>query len=333
MNPLLSRNLTAASLKNISDESLSEKITTLVKTERKITYEILTCIREVEARRLYAKLGYSSMFEFLTKHLHYSEGSAQRRLQSARLLTELPEFSAQVQSGELKLSQLAKAQVLMKQEEKSTQQRISKENKKEILEQILNKNSFETEKILHQALNIPVITQETITAQQDESVLLEHCLTSVQFAKLKQAKDLFSHVKHNPSMEELVELLCDFAISKKTPSPTEKVRKSTKPQSEEKSPALTQGFAVAAVKSNRSRSDSKPKKSRYISAKDKREVFRRAETCEYISPLTGKKCVSQYQPQTDHVIPVARGGGNELSNLRRLCRTHNLLEARRWGLN
>jgi 5-methylcytosine-specific restriction endonuclease McrA len=55
--------------------------------------------------------------------------------------------------------------------------------------------------------------------------------------------------------------------------------------------------------------------------------------CEYSDPVTGKKCDSNYQLQKDHIIPKAKGGSDDLTNFRTLCRTHNLSEARRWGLS
>jgi hypothetical protein len=56
-------------------------------------------------------------------------------------------------------------------------------------------------------------------------------------------------------------------------------------------------------------------------------VRRRAgDACEYHGP-SGKRCGSRFQTQTDHVIPVALGGTNDVTNLRLLCRTHNLLMA------
>ncbi|MNT72447.1 HNH endonuclease [compost metagenome] len=55
--------------------------------------------------------------------------------------------------------------------------------------------------------------------------------------------------------------------------------------------------------------------------------------CEFVNPINGKRCNGVYQLQVDHKIPVALGGSDEFSNLRILCRTHNLLEAKRYGLN
>ncbi len=44
---------------------------------------------------------------------------------------------------------------------------------------------------------------------------------------------------------------------------------------------------------------------------------------------SGEVCGSEFQVQGDHKIPVAKGGRSVLSNLRLLCRLHNVLAARR----
>jgi 5-methylcytosine-specific restriction endonuclease McrA len=62
-------------------------------------------------------------------------------------------------------------------------------------------------------------------------------------------------------------------------------------------------------------------------------VFQKAHhCCEYTDPRTKQRCGSKFYLEIDHIRPVALGGDNGLSNLRLLCRTHNALAARRWGL-
>lgn len=71
----------------------------------------------------------------------------------------------------------------------------------------------------------------------------------------------------------------------------------------------------------------------YIQRSVKRELLRRAKNCcEYVDRKSNKRCSSVYQLQVEHIRPIALGGGNESSNLRILCRTHNALMARKGGL-
>ncbi|MEZ0391515.1 MAG: hypothetical protein ACAH59_04825, partial [Pseudobdellovibrionaceae bacterium] len=95
---------------------LDQKLKTLVRTERKITYEILLLIQTLDVTRGFRELGYSSLFEYLTKEVGYSEGSAQRRISSARLMKECPQVETEIQTGGLNLTQISLAQVAFRQE-------------------------------------------------------------------------------------------------------------------------------------------------------------------------------------------------------------------------
>src|SRR5688572_10959532 len=100
-----------------SNEFLLQKTKELAQREREITLEILHHLREVERRHLYAEIGYSSLYEYCTKELKYSEASAQRRISSMRLLRELPELEEKVELGNLTLSAISQAQTFFRHEE------------------------------------------------------------------------------------------------------------------------------------------------------------------------------------------------------------------------
>jgi hypothetical protein len=52
------------SLKSLSDRNLLNQLTSLVKKEKDLTCEILLHLIEVENRKVYRSLGYSSMFVY-----------------------------------------------------------------------------------------------------------------------------------------------------------------------------------------------------------------------------------------------------------------------------
>lgn len=48
--------------------------------------------------------------------------------------------------------------------------------------------------------------------------------------------------------------------------------------------------------------------------------------CTWVGP-SGRRCGATYHLEIDPIVPFARGGGHEPSNLRVLCRAHNRLAA------
>lgn len=300
------------------------RLTERVKSERKITDEVLQDILLMESLMDYAELGYPSMFEYLVRGQKYSEGSAQRRLSAARLLKDIPEIQLKIQEGSLNLTQLVKLSIAVKQEQKVTGAKVSTRQKKDLLQKIENKNGIETEKLLTQELQYTPKIQEKVIPQ-DKDYFLTLKLTAQQYAKLKKAQSFLSHSHYEGGFAEIIETLCDKLIQSKERNSQQGKSVSDKILSKTEPPTAT-----TAVKNTYSKVD---KKRIYIPVPIQRKVFQRSKyCCEYVSSVTGHRCNSTYQLQIDHIVPIAKGGGNEIENLRNLCRTHNLSEARRMGL-
>lgn len=293
-------------LTRISNHELLGRLEKLAKTERKITHLVLWHINEMESRKLYAELGFGSMYEYLTKHLGYGESSAYRRIQSARLVKQIPHLSEKLEDGSLNLTQLTQVQKCLKEEKKAGGS-VCLSKTAEILEKLENKSNFETQKVLALEFNQPIQMHEVTKPQQNNSVRLEITFTEEQMTTLQQAKDLFSHSLPEASWAEVITSLAQKQIGK--------VKGKNKV-----TPRATRGFCVK-------------QKRKYMTLATRRTLLERANNCcEYIDPISGRKCENHYQLQVDHRMPVACGGVNELENLRVLCRTHNLLAARQWGL-
>jgi len=307
-------------------QSLHFQLSDLVKSERKITHEILLCIQQIDQTKAYAELGYPSLFEYLVKEQKYSEGAAQRRISSARLLRELPEIEKKVQEGNLNLTQLSKLATATNQDQKTTGKKVSTEQKRELLEQMENKTGFETEQLLNQNFECNLKPKKEITPRK-QAYELHLKLTPEQYEKLKKAQSLLSHVVHDGGFAEIIEVLCDKLIQKKEGKALRKPTAGVAVKLTENNQGTRDELgatAAPAVQSSGRRTA--------IPVSLQRHIYQRAQACcEYVS-TTGHRCRSRYQTQLDHILPLAKGGGNEPGNLRVLCRTHNLTEARRWGL-
>lgn len=275
-----------------------QKLTELIKSERKITESVLKVIQEIDASKAYLEIGYSSLFDYLTKAQKYSESAAQRRISAARLIKELPGIQPKIQTGEINLTQLSKLAMAVKQEERISGKKVPTQQKQEIVSRMSHKTGFETEQLLSQELNYSrAITEKIIPKAED--VMLTLLLTKSQYEKLQKVKSHLSHTKHDAGFAEIIEALCDKLIQKKEGKP--EPQKNTKVTSD-----VTTATAV-----NKS---FKQKNGRVtIPAHIQRQVFRRANyCCEYQSMITGIRCKTPYQLQVDHCIPVAMGAATSL---------------------
>ncbi len=94
-------------LKHLTDKTLIEETRKLASAEREVTVKILHHLREIDQRKLYSDLGFSSLYDYCIRDLGYAEASAHRRISGARLLRELPSIEHKIECGALNLTNVA----------------------------------------------------------------------------------------------------------------------------------------------------------------------------------------------------------------------------------
>jgi hypothetical protein len=328
-------------LQNIENHDLISRTEKLARSERKITHLILLHINEIESRRLYADLGFDGMFSFLTKHLAYSESSAYRRLQSARLLKQIPEIAEKLETGSLNLTQLTQVQKCLKLENKnlkstttpttSATQTISSiqttniERAKIALQKIEGRNSFQTEQLLAIEFKQPAQTYEKAKPQLDESVRIEFTLNKEQYQQLLQAKNLLSHIHPEGKWSDIISTLATKFNQNKL----------GKQQQNSRSASALGSFNETFSQSQNSDSGAVKTKLRpNIQKSLRRQLLTSAKhECQYTNPVTKKRCGSTFQLQLDHIHPLAMGGAHDIKNLRVLCAVHNRMFAVKSGFS
>jgi hypothetical protein len=89
-----------------------------------------------------------------------------------------------------------------------------------------------------------------------------------------------------------------------------------------------QATTTAATTTAISNPDQVIRRSRYIPARIRREVWKRDKgQCTYTNP-DGRRCTARSRLQYHHLIPFAEGGPSTIENLTLRCRTHNEYDAR-----
>src|SRR5471030_1698840 len=94
-------------LSGVGDEQLLAALSVLVRRENDLMSDLLAHLAELDERRLYLDLGFSSLFAYCTEALGFCKSSAGRRITAARVCRKYPEAFARVAKGELQLSVLS----------------------------------------------------------------------------------------------------------------------------------------------------------------------------------------------------------------------------------
>jgi hypothetical protein len=314
-------------LKKLSNRDLELQLKTISQKERELLCESLELIKEIFRRRLYLEKGYPSLFEYLVKEIGYSQGSAQRRIDAAKVLAEVPEIKSKLESGEINLTHMTLLEKASRELKLENKEKVSPKTKKEILEALINTNKFEAEKIIAASLNLPVKEETKIKPQANNTVWLGMALPIEVYEKLKEAKMLFSHQVPSGDLVKLLDLVLDKVLEKETKAPA-KQKSAAKTQTKQNDDAnlnvakedvhSTNSTATVAVTGNKT-----------LTPKTKKEVRKRDEGCQYRDPITGRQCESKWQTEVDHIQSQWAEGKHSLENLQLLCKQHNAFKYRK----
>lgn len=291
-------------LSTLSSAELLQQLKLLVHREREVTVRILDLLEEIDSRKTFLELGYGSLIEFCILELKYSESAAYRRVQAMRARRHLPHIGSELLDGTLSLAVVAKAQGFLRSEEKRTQVPIPLDTRAELFSELKNKSLKETEKILIEKSPDNILAQESIRLIASDIIEMKLFLNSAQLENLNQVRNLVSHRIHNATYSQIVDWMTKEVLEKLNPL-FRKDSNTRKDGSE-----LNRGERV------------------HIPSNLKKIIWQRSQgRCCYRSAETGRRCNSKYQLEIDHIIPLAKGGSHEITNLQLLCRAHNQWKA------
>ncbi|HET9595585.1 MAG TPA: HNH endonuclease, partial [Anaeromyxobacteraceae bacterium] len=91
----------------LDSATLSRRLGELAGDERALQVEFLLHLEVFDGRRAYVEAGHASLWEFVTRALHYREGAAYRRITAMKALRRVPEAAQALRSGALSLTTLA----------------------------------------------------------------------------------------------------------------------------------------------------------------------------------------------------------------------------------
>ncbi|NUM89006.1 MAG: HNH endonuclease [Bdellovibrionales bacterium] len=193
-------------MQHLTDKALLEETENLVRKERQILGVILRHLREIERRRLFSSLGYSSLFTYCVGRLGFSEDEACRRISAMRIHRELPE----VEEIQVSLTNLSRAESVFRRE------KFTREKKVAILRELEHKSVREGEKVLARyAPRAP--RPDRVRAVAEDTVEVRFQASQELREKIEILKGLLAHKHPNIPLGELFEKLCDLGIQEWDP--------------------------------------------------------------------------------------------------------------------
>jgi hypothetical protein len=198
----------------MSAHTANEIFARTVRSERKITAQILRMILNFEDNKYHIELGYSSLFEWLTKAHGYDEGSANRRIQAARAMRAVPEVERKLQDGQTTMTNLVKVQSIFRHAGQ-----MSTEQKREVIKSIEGQTTAEATQTLFKMFPEAAskINQDRRMIVDEEHVRYAYNLNKEQEEMVTRAKELLSHKIPNGSMAEVVTYLAAYFVQRNDP--------------------------------------------------------------------------------------------------------------------
>jgi len=320
-------------LTHLGDDVLLRGLDDAVTQDRTTTANLLAHMAEVDARRLYAPAGYSSMHAYCVSRLGLSDDSTWKRLQVARRVHGYPQLLSALEHGRVHLSGL----VLLVPH-------LTAENVDELLAAATHRRKSQIEGLV--ARRFPQV--EALRLDEGISALASPAPGQVEMpaphveepahpapGQVIQSVPAPGQVEPRPRVTPIsaqrfaVQVTIDAATHNKLRRAQELLGGGDVGQ------VLDRALDALIVQLEKKKFArvTKPRRPRPASGKRtipadvRRSVSSRdGDRCTYLGD-DGNRCESRTFLEFDHIVPVARGGG--ANTVRLLCRTHNQLEAER----
>ena len=318
----------------LSDRELLAQTSNLARVERHLQGAIIDHLAEIEARSLFLRRGFASLFEYAVRELGYSDAAAGRRIAAMRLCADNPHTRERLRDGSLSLSAAAELQWAFDRQRRRPPAAttpavaalptepplvLDAVGRQKLVEEAAGKSTRQVKRMLADLDPELAAAADRVRPLGNGRYELKALIDAECQRGLEQLTGLLSHVDPRMTVGQLVGRLVREALDRHDPS-RRRPRTGSRPAVSATSTAQTgpgcDGHAAPAPKSRAS--------GRAIPAAVKREVWQRdAGRCRYVDPHTGRRCTSRHLLQIDHVLPYTLGGGSDPANLRLLCHAHH----------
>lgn len=135
--------------KSLSNLDLHRRTVRFAKIEQRSARILLTHLHEIKKRRIYAEVGYSSLWEYAVKGLGFDEAGACQRIRAMELMMTVPEAKKQIEQGTLSIAKAAVVQSHIRSQAKDSKP-MDQKAKTDVLMQVQHCSVRETREALKQ---------------------------------------------------------------------------------------------------------------------------------------------------------------------------------------
>lgn len=311
-------------LRHLTDAALLARLTALVSQERDGVADIIEHLAEVDRREIVVDAGYSTLFDYCVKTLHYSEAAAFLRIRAARAAARFPRVLDDLRSGALHLDAVMRLfPYLSPDNSDRLLDQASGATKREVLAMVegLNGPGDAPERDVIRRLpprpralpadgetgpGLALSPSPPEVIAPPSRVRLAFTADDDFLLMVERLRSLRRHKFPEGRLSDLLKESVGALLDRVDPDRRKSARR--KPAAREK-PFIAKRRIPSAVKA---------------------EVWARDEgRCAYVA-CDGRRCESRDFLEYDHIQPWALGGRSDHSgNIRLLCRPHNQRLARR----
>ncbi len=330
--------MTTDTFTDLGDADLLARAQVLAADERRATADLVACLAEVDARRLYLPAGCASLFAWCTQVLQLSESAAYARIEAARAARRYPPILEALHDGRFTLSTVCllarvltagnQAELLTAAAHKSKREvellvarvrpqppvaatirkRPSPRGRDAAPDTATPSSAPQAGPPLAEPRDLPAprtASRPVVRPLAPETYKVQFTLSREGHDRLRRAQDLLRHAMPTADVAVVFERALTLLVEHLE---RQKCAATTRPRQA--------GPATA--------------RSRHIPAAIKRAVWRRDDgQCAFVG--THGRCRARGFLEFHHVLPYADGGETSVANLQLRCAAHNAYEAMLWS--
>jgi len=342
-------------LTHLSDDSLLRDLSALVARDRATTAVLLAHIAEADARRLYARAGYSSMHEYCVRELSLSDDAAATRIHAARAARRFPVLFTALAQGSLHLTAVRMLAPHLTEDNATELIAMATHQRKSEIEEGLARRFAPLQPAASSLRPIIVRTRPVVVSDRHIQHVLEHVERHTVPAEPVEQKPepveddnrLFVEQVAAPESEARTappsmeaRYLLKVTLSKTTETKLRRAQTllSHAVPNGDLAEVLDRALdrLIVDLERRKAGTGARPSHgrpvaagSRHIPALIRMAVWTRdGGRCTFVN-ASGARCDASWLLEFDHVRPVARGGEATVEGIRLRCQAHNQYEAER----